>query len=104
MQSVLETGKAGVARLVYRFDRAERSVDGIPVGRRFSTFVQTVPGAHPTSYTMGTGSLSRGQSGRGVAITIHTSPTPRLKKEWNFNSAQPVGLHGLFYVKVYLYL
>jgi len=27
---------------------------------RFSAPVQTGPGAHPTSYTMGTGSLSRG--------------------------------------------
>jgi hypothetical protein len=29
-------------------------------GARFSKPVQTGPGAHPTSYTMGTGSLSRG--------------------------------------------
>ena len=28
-------------------------------GARFSAPIQTVPGAHPTSYTMGTGSLSR---------------------------------------------
>jgi hypothetical protein len=37
--------------------RAGRSVDGIPVGARFSAPVQTGPGAHPASYTMGTGYL-----------------------------------------------
>jgi hypothetical protein len=31
-----------------------------PVGARFSAPVQTGPGAHPASYTMGTGPLSRG--------------------------------------------
>jgi hypothetical protein len=29
-------------------------------GARFSAPAQTGPGAHPASYTMGTGSLSRG--------------------------------------------
>jgi len=38
-------------------------------GARFSAPVQTSPGAHPASYTMGTGSLSRGQSSRGVVLT-----------------------------------
>jgi hypothetical protein len=33
-------------------------------GARFSAPVQIGPGAHPSSYTMGTGSLSRGWSGR----------------------------------------
>jgi hypothetical protein len=32
----------------------------IPVETRFSTTVHTDPGAHPASYTIGTGSLSRG--------------------------------------------
>jgi len=30
------------------------------LGARFSAPVQTGPGAHPASYTMGTGSLSQG--------------------------------------------
>jgi hypothetical protein len=34
--------------------RAGRSGDRIPIGVRFSTLVQTGPGAHPTSCTMGT--------------------------------------------------
>ena len=36
-----------------------RSGDGIPVGARFSSPVQTGPGAHLTSYTMGTESFLR---------------------------------------------
>jgi len=38
------------------------------VGARFSAPVQTGPGAHPASYTVGTGSLSLGvrRLGRGV--------------------------------------
>ena len=38
----------------------ERSGDRIPVAARFSVLVHTSPGAHPASYTMSTGSLSRG--------------------------------------------
>jgi hypothetical protein len=34
-----------------------------------------------SSCTMGTGLLSRGQSGRGVALTTHPHPAPRPKKE-----------------------
>ena len=37
--------------------RAGRCGDRIPVGVRFSVPVQTGPGAHPASYTMGTGSF-----------------------------------------------
>jgi len=38
------------------------------------------PGAHPTSCTMVIGSLSRGLSGRGIALTAYQL-APRLKKE-----------------------
>ena len=37
--------------------RAGRSGDRIPVWARFSSPVQTGPGAHPASFTMGTGSF-----------------------------------------------
>ena len=41
--------------------------DRIPVGARFSAPVHTGPGAHPTSYTMGTGSFPVVERpGRGV--------------------------------------
>jgi hypothetical protein len=38
--------------------RAGRSGDRIPAGARFFAHVQTGPGAHPASYTMGTVSFS----------------------------------------------
>ena len=37
--------------------RAGRSGNRISVGARLSALVQTGPGAHPASYTMGTGSF-----------------------------------------------
>ena len=47
--------------------RAGRFGDSIPVWARFSVPVQTVPGAHPASYTMGTGSFPGvKRPGRGV--------------------------------------
>ena len=44
----------------------------IPVRVRFSAAIQTGPGAHPTSYTMGTGSL-QGVKQRGSG---DDHPTP----------------------------
>ena len=41
-------------------DRAGRSGEPIPVGARFSSQVQTSPGARSASCIIGTGSLSRG--------------------------------------------
>jgi hypothetical protein len=40
--------------------RAGRAGDRIPVAARFFAPVLTGPGAHPASYTMGSGSISRG--------------------------------------------
>ena len=40
-------------------------------GPRFSAPVQTGPGVHLASYTMGTGSFPRVKSGRGVTLTPH---------------------------------
>jgi hypothetical protein len=45
----------------------------------FSTPVQTVPRAHPASCKMGTGLLSQGKIGRGVALSIHPYLLPRLR-------------------------
>jgi len=41
------------------------------VGARFSAPVQTGPGAHPASCTMGTGSSPGAKSGQGVTLTPH---------------------------------
>jgi len=54
--------------------------DRIPVGARFSTPVQTGPGAHPASYTMGTGSFPGAKRGRGVRLTPHPLLVPWSRK------------------------
>jgi hypothetical protein len=41
-------------------------------GASFSVLVQTGPGAHPGSYTMGTGSFPGVNCGRSVALTTHS--------------------------------
>jgi hypothetical protein len=53
--------------------------DRIPVGARFSALVQTRPGAHPTSYTMGTGSFS-GVKWSGCSVG-HPTPSSAEVKE-----------------------
>ena len=59
--------------------RAGRSGDRIPVGRDFPP-VQTGPGAHPASYTMGTGSFPGVKNGRGVLLNTHPLLVPRPRK------------------------
>jgi hypothetical protein len=52
-----------------------RSGDRILVGGRFSAPIQTVPGAHPSSYTMGTGSFPGVKvPGRGVDHPPYLAP------------------------------
>jgi hypothetical protein len=59
--------------------------DQIPVGTRFSTPVQTVPGAYPTSYTMGTGSFSEvKRPGRGVDYP-HPSSAEVKERVWPYS-------------------
>jgi hypothetical protein len=74
---------------------ARSSGDRIPVRTRFSAPVQTGPGAHPASYTMGTGCFPGvKRPGRGVDHPPHLAP--RLKKEWSYISTPSLGLRGLF--------
>jgi hypothetical protein len=61
--------------------RAGRSGDRIPVGASFSAPVQTGPGAHPASCTMGTGSFQGIKSGRSVTLTPHPLIVP-----WSWKS------------------
>ena len=46
------------------------------MGARFSAPIQTGPGAHPASCTMGTGSLPGVKSGQGVTLTPHPLLVP----------------------------
>ena len=47
-----------------------------PWGARFSAPVQTGPGAHPASCTMGTGTFPGIKSGRGMTLTPHPLLVP----------------------------
>jgi len=73
------------------------------VGAIFSAPVQTGPGAHPANYTMGTGSFPGiKRPGRGVD---HPPPlAPNLKEEYSYTSTPPLGLRGLFWGELHLYL
>jgi len=51
------------------------------LGARFSAPVQTGPGAHPASCTMGTGSFPGVKSGRGVTLTPHSLLVPWSRKD-----------------------
>ena len=81
-------------------------------GFRFSEPIQTSPEAHPTSYTVGTGYLSRGLSGRSVEFTTHTPLEPKLKKVysctsttlWVFTTCSKVKLHLSIYKYVCIIL
>jgi hypothetical protein len=58
---------------------AGRSGDRSPLGARFAAPIQTDPGAHPASYTMGTSSfLGVKWPGHGIH---HTSPSSTKVKE-----------------------
>jgi hypothetical protein len=75
------TTEAAMASLlnVYTTEGAGRSGDRIPVEAKFSAPVQTGPGAHPASYTMGTGSFpGEKRPGRGVD---HPPPSSTEVKE-----------------------
>jgi hypothetical protein len=55
-------------------------LDGPGIETRFSPPVQTGPGAHPASCTMGTGSFPGLESSRDVTLTL-TLLVPRSKTE-----------------------
>ena len=77
-----------------RLATAGRSGDRIPVGARSSAPVQTDSGAHPASYTMGTGSFPGvKRPSRGGNHPTHL--TPKFKKQYNCTSTPPLGLHDL---------
>ena len=56
-----------------------RSGDRNPVGARFSSPIQTSPGAHPASYTMGTGSF-QGVERPGRDVNHPPTPSAEVKE------------------------
>jgi hypothetical protein len=52
---------------------------GRSLGARFSALLQTGPGVHPGSCTMGTGFFPGVESGRDVTLTHHSLLVPRSK-------------------------
>ena len=71
--------------------RAGRARDRIPVRERFSAPVQTGPGVHPASCTMGTESFPGVKSGRGVTLTLHPLVSAVVMKGQSYTSTPPMG-------------
>ena len=69
------------------------------MGARFSASVQTGPGAHPASYTMGTGSFPGAESGRGVTLTHHPLLVPWSRKSRAI-PLLPLWVYGLYRASV----
>jgi len=67
---------------------------------RFSAPVQTGPGAHPASCTMGTGSVPGVKSGRGVTLTSQPLLVSLVMKELSYTSTLPTGAYGLYRASV----
>ena len=57
--------------------------------------VQNGSGSHLASYSMGTAVLCGGQSGRGLKLTTHLHPLPRLRMNGVITSTPPICLHGV---------
>jgi len=71
-----------------------RCGDRIPLGDEIFRTHPDRPWGPRRLCTVDTLSLSLGQSGRGT-FTTHTYLAPKLKKEYRYTSAPPLGLHGL---------
>ena len=75
---------------------------------RFSAPIQTDPGAHLASYTMGTGSLFGVKSGRGVTLAHHPLLVPCSRKSRTVPllplcAVRPVQSLSACTVQLYLY-
>ena len=79
-----------VAQSVYRLAKDWTFRGSNPGGARFSG-VHTGPGAHPASCTMGTGSFSGFERGRGVTLTSHPLLVPRSKNRLGLYLYSPLG-------------
>jgi hypothetical protein len=74
--------------------RAARSGDRIPVSVRISSPVQTDPGAHPASYTMGTVSFP-GVKRPGCGTDHPLPSSAEVKEKVQLCLYPPLGLRGL---------
>jgi len=77
-----------------------RSGDRNPLAARFSAPVQTSPGAHPASCTMGTGSFPGVKCGRGVTLTTHPLLVPWSRKSRDIPLPTLWATPGLYRVSV----
>ena len=80
--------------------RDGRTGDRIPVAARFSASVQTGPGAHPASCTMGTGYFQGVKSGRGVTLTPSTTSSVVDHERVELHLYSPYGPYGLYRASV----
>lgn len=76
----------------------------IQVGVIFSPPVQTGSGACRDSCTVGTRTFSRGQSGRGVGLTILPYLPPRLTKGYSYTLRPLCAFKACYRVKLAVYL
>ena len=101
---------ARVAQSVQQLATGWTVRDRIPVEARFYTPVQTGPGAHPASFTMGTGSFPGAKSGRGVTLTPQTLLVPWSRKNkaiplltlWAVRSVQSLSACTRVHFTIYL--
>jgi len=70
------------------------------LGKRFSAPVQTGPGAHPASCTMGTGSFPGVKSGQGVTLTPLTPFSAVGHERVELYLYSPYGPYGLYRASV----
>jgi hypothetical protein len=63
----------------------------IPEGARLFAHVQTDPGAHPASCTMGTGYFP-GVKRPGRGADHPPPPSAEVENEWSYTSTPPLGL------------
>jgi len=70
------------------------------VRARFSAPVQTGPGAHPASCTMGAGSFPGVKSGQGVMLTPHLPSSAVGHERVELYLYSPYGPYGLYRASV----
>ena len=80
--------------------RAGRSGDRISVGVKFTASVQTSPGAHPASCTMGSGYFPGVKSGRGVTLTPPPPSSAVGHEGVELYLYSPYGPYGLYRASV----